>query len=1184
MATRNWTPEQQQAIDARGGSLLVSAAAGSGKTAVLAQRAIGHLTDPVNPVDADKLLIVTFSRAAATEMRQRISDGLRTLLEQDPTNLNLLRQQLLLESAHISTIHAFCLDLIKENFQDLSLSPDFRLGDEREVKLLQALALQKVVEQYYNEDTDGQFADLVELFSSSRDDLNVERTVITLYNFLRAHPFYEDWLAQKLALYDPSLPLSTSDWGKVLLDYALQAVECALALTDEALDLIQDDEPMRKAYLPAFLQDKGDLCHLYQIIQAGQWDAIVDVLSHFGFAPLGRLTQYPDETFKNRVQGLRKKVKTIIEKLRDKQFCQTESQHQEDMEYLRPLVQLLFSLTVDFGRQYDAIKQERKLCDFSDLEHLALQLLYVKEEPSGAYIPSPFATEVAGRFAEVFIDEYQDTNSTQEMIFKAVSRNGKNLFMVGDVKQCIYRFRQAMPEVFLEKKQHFPLFDGHDFPAKILLNRNFRSRAGVTGSINFFFALLMGKTIGGIDYNEEERLIPQAAYPASTSNTPEVVLDIIDATGYEGEEEKAVLEARQIAGRIRALLSGGQIITRKDGQDSPITPRDICILMRSPKTRVDAYLKVFAEEGIPLWADSQSGYLQTSEISAVVALLRVVDNPLLDVEMVKAMMSPLFAFTAEQIAKLRLIDRHKSIYLLLGQAAQTGDSDVQHFLSILDELRHLAAVLPVDALLQKLYDLTAFPLVVRTMEWGEARLANLQLLLHYARDCESWGYRGLCGFVRFLDQLERQGEDLPPALWQATDAVALMSVHRSKGLEFPVVFLADASHGFNKTDLRSRTLVNSRLGFGCMRRDWERLIQFTTMPLEAVRIECENEMLSEELRILYVALTRAREQLFISIYEDKLATKLAGWASPVLADGKLPAWMMRFANAIGDWILMAALHHPDGGALRTLAGMEECGICAAPDRMSIQVVPPIEKVEPSATTSVPAQAEADPQLVAQIIHKATFQYPYEAELGVPSKLSVSDIVSAAGGDYRFQRRPDFERNKGLTPAEKGIALHKFMQFAVYAQAKQNPSGELSRLQAQHFLSADEADAIAGEIWRIEQFFASPLAERIFAADVVHRELRFLWEAGEGILGAYTNAVRGGATTVLQGVVDCLFIEKGRGVVVDYKTDHASSEAALAEHYRPQLLLYRDVMSQYLHIPIEECILYSFQMGKAISIV
>ncbi len=1175
MADTKWTDQQQAAIDSRGGTLLLSAAAGSGKTAVLVERVIRRILDSKNPIDADKIVVVTFSNAAAREMRERIGARLSQLLREKPGDLQLLRQQVLLTKAQISTIHSFCLNLIRDHFETLDLPPDFRIADENELALLRDQVLNDTIEAYYAGEQGEEFADLVELLSSGRDDRRVGQTVLKLYDFVRSHPFYEDWLQEKLAMYDPGQPVEQTVWGRVILDYAADALRYSVALITEAIDRIQQDEAMAKAYLTPFKSDYQQLLEIQSAVEGGSWDEICAALSRFETIRLGQLRGYADDEKKEQVKTLRAKVKKLVENLRDKQFCATSMQFSEDIADLRPKVELLFRLTLDFDRELIRRKQADKMVDFSDLEQYTIRLL-MEKTPDGLK-KTGLARALSTGIEEIYIDEYQDTNYAQEMIFSAVSNNGQNLFMVGDVKQSIYRFRQAVPELFMQKKSSYSPFDGVHYPAKLDLNRNFRSRSEVTGCINYVFRSLMSPQVGELEYGAGEALVPGAQYPKYPAAGCELRL-----LNGENAEDTSVLEAEYVAHRIQQLLREGYQVTEKDGKMRPLRMGDVCILLRATKNKAEIYRRALAERGLHGITDGTCGYLDTLEISSVLALLQVVDNPLQDIPLVQALTSVMFGFTTDDLAELRCADRKGTVYSALQKYAEMGHEKSARFLQLLSKLRGYAASLPADQLLWRLYEETGFLALASSLEGGETRGANLRLLVSYAKQYEQTGCRGLSGFVRFLTRIYERGSDLAGAPSSpGEDAVRIMSIHKSKGLEFPVVFLCDNAKEFNRMDLRQNTLLHSRLGFACVRRNMELLCQFTTLPMEAVRLELEREMLSEELRVLYVAMTRAKEKLILTACLKKPARKLSSLAASCPPDGPIPPYVVRGVSSYADWLMLCALRHPAGDEIRAVPGAsapvikEDC-------RWEIYLESAQEK-ETAVSHGFERASKPDQSLKKQLERRLSYSYSNLGSTLLPNKFAISEIAKGkAAVQYYFQKRPRFEMGGALTGAERGNAMHKFMQFANYQKAACSVVEELDRLEREHYLTPEERRGV--EVEKLAAFFNSELARRIFSAQKVYRELRFLTGLGREELEKYMPYPKTTDKTTVQGVADCVFIEDGQGVIVDYKTDRHITPAELKKRYRVQLELYRVILQKSLEVPIKECVIYSLDLGQTIPIL
>ena len=897
-----WTRAQQQAISCRGGTVLVSAAAGSGKTAVLVQRVIDILTDRKHPVDADRILVVTFSNAAAEEMRQRINTRLSELLAENPTDSYLLRQRTLLSAAHISTVHSFCLELVRANFQLLDIPADFRLGSQNEIDLLEEDVAVQTIEQNY-EDNDGSFSDLVELVSSGRDDKGLQDTLHRLYGFVRSHPFYREWLNEKLLMYDDTIPVGQTVWGQVILQYALDAVEFAQSQLRRAIEQMQGDAAMEKAYLPAFASDLAQLNALYSTLRTGSWGEVCQQLQTIRPERLGSLRGYEDDGKKQLVQRMRKSAQAVVAKLAEQLFCADEQEFAEDIRFLRPRIETLFSLVLDYDRRLLAAKRERSLLDFADLEHFAVQLLV--ERRDGEYCKTPLARQLSESFAFVLVDEYQDTNATQDMIFGSVSRPD-NLFMVGDVKQSIYRFRQAMPEIFIHKRSAYHDYDGQNYPARIVLSNNFRSRSQVTDAINYLFYALMSREVGEIDYDDSEALTPSAVYPEHLQADTE--MHLVENRSEELSDPMA--EAGYAARQIKKMLDEGFLVN-DHGQMRPVRPGEICILLRSMKNRAQIYENELTRLGVPVWTDSRVGFLETVEISTALSILRAVDNPLIDIHLTAAMMSPVYAFTADEMAVVRMHDRRSHLYLNCQAIAQQPEDEREQqlsqkcadFLSSFSQLRQIASSSPAHRLIQQLIDRTGLWDMVLAMKYGQTRKANLRLLIQYAQEYEAGGLKGIAGFLRFVDRMQQRGEDwsCAGAASDRSDAVRIMSIHHSKGLEFPVAFLCDTAKKFNTQDLHSNMLLHSQLGFACCARDFVTRKQYPTVPMEALRLELERSMLSEEMRILYVALTRAKEKLVITAVQNDLEKKLSGFAGALAENDRVSPYVARSAQSYADW-------------------------------------------------------------------------------------------------------------------------------------------------------------------------------------------------------------------------------------------------------------------------------------------
>ena len=1183
MSERNWTESQRDAIDARQGTLFVSAAAGSGKTAVLVQRVIERLTDPVSPSDADRLLVVTFTNAAAAEMKERIGERLAELLEKNPGDMQLQRQQMLLQRANISTIHSFCSDLVRENFYKLNISPDFRILEEHEWKLLREQAMAQVLEQAYAQATPD-FQEFLEGFCAERNDQRMMGLIDHLYDFLRTHPFPKRWMEEQEQAYQADMPIGKTPWGQVILDYAAGMVSYAILLTEHALELLTQDDKLKQAYTEMFSEELTGYRYLQEVLQSGGWDRTAQALSSIIYIRMPTPRGYKDDPLQQQIASFRKASKEAMEKL-ETFFAQSEEEYRRELEQLAPLIHTLFDLTLRFSQELDTLKLQKKAADFNDLEHWALQLLM--EETEDGICRTEEAIQLSKQFDEVMVDECQDINETQDMLFRAISREEQNLFMVGDVKQSIYGFRQAMPKLFLDRRNAFPAYSRteNQYPASLMLDRNFRSRQTVVDSVNFLFRQLMSEQAGDVVYQGKEELVAGAEYPPQEGC--ETRLDFLQPDQQReedaSEEAMAVLEARHIASMIASMMEDGFLVTNRTVQ-RPVRYGDFCILLRSANRYAAEYAKELQRHGIPAQSDVSPGFFETSEIAVMLSFLRVIDNPIQDIPLLAVLMSPVYGFTADDMADIRLEGRALPLYLALVQHAESGDTRSQTVLKDLDEYRMIAATMPSDRMLERIYEKSGYRNMVQAMDDGERRLANLQLLLDYARKYESFGYHGISRFIQFLDRLQEKDFDLPSAAvcTESDNVVRVMSIHRSKGLEFPVCIVAGCDREINSR--KADTLLHPKLGVGMKLWNNEGFYRYNTLPRKAIALEEDRETMSEELRILYVAATRAREKLIFVATVKNLEKRLSALGAPLTEAEQIDSHLVTQVSRMSDWLMMCGMRHPDGQKLRELAGVTDEIIQRkgyTPWDIRILLPPEADQV-PEIREEEPA--EADLSLLQTLQKQVEYRYPYEGLRGIPAKVTASALTKkeeAAHPGESLLSRPSFLYSKGLTPAERGTALHSFLQFSNYAAAAENPQAELERLQAQGFLTKEQAEAVNRK--QVGQFFQSQIAKRMLASSYLVREYRFAVEipASQAAPESSQNLPLTDHTVVLQGAVDCAFEEDGELVIVDYKSDRSSQPEELWRRYHKQLELYAMAMEQCTGKPVKECLLYSFHWNQEI---
>lgn len=1165
---RNWTTEQKNAIEDKGGTLLVSAAAGSGKTAVLVERIIERILNKEENIPADRLLVVTFSVAAANEMKERIATALEKRLSENPKDNYIRRQQMLLEKAQISTIHSFCLNLIRENYNLLDISPGFKIGDEKDIEILTIDTVRQVLEEEYQKG-DKDFLECAELIISGKDDKKLEETIKNLYSFIRSHPFYDTWLDKKAMLFDDKISPKDSVWGKIAIDYGTEALNFAKSLSDSCLSMIIKDEQLTEKMLPFFTDENSLIEILKNKLSNFTWDDAFDSLNSVSFGRMPTVRNY-EGIYKDKIKNARDKYKKIVENLRDNVFVTNEAQFKDDMLYLRPKINALFNCVKSLDKKLTEIKTEKKILDFGDLEHLALKLLVKSENP---FEITDIAKELRNYFKMVVVDEYQDTNEAQEMIFKSLSKD--NLFMVGDVKQSIYRFRQAMPEIFLSKKRTFSDYDQKTYPAKIIFNKNFRSRQEVTESINFIFEMIMTMAVGEIDYQGEEKLYGKAEYPPNGEND---LTEIHLINTENSEKDKTLIEAEYVAKKIKELLNSGFKVKGEDGNLRQVTPSDICILMRSPKGKASSYANALSKEGINSFCDVRESFLNSREILAVVSLLKTVQNPLDDISLVGTMISPMFNFSAEEVARIKTNHHCKHFYVALLEE-RNDNKKVDYFLSKLEKITALCATMSAREALSRIFKLTDFLKIAGAMDDGERRKQNLYLLLSYAEVYEEYGHKSSSGFITFLDRLFENSLDMQSAVKPSDDGVTIMSIHRSKGLEFPVVFLCDTSKNFNKQDINSDTVVHSSLGFGAGRRDFAKRVQFKTLPLVCDRLELLRMSLSEEMRILYVALTRAKEKLFITATTRGNAKTLEKAEYPFDQNGKISPYNVREASSYLDWILMAAVHSKDLEKDLTELSIipnvrgEQIGLFKLQLAQADQIEEGEEKLATETIT------ELDEDYYKAIKYSLEQTYKDDAKTTLDTKISVSKMIKETD-EKLFSKKPSFTSEKP-TGANKGLAFHSFMLYGDLENAKADFGKEKQRLLEKRFMTEKELELVKEE--DVLAFTMSDVYKNMSASSFVKKEMPFMAElSSEELVGIFE--IPKGEKIVVQGISDVVFRnEAGELVILDYKTDNCKSAEELVSRYKNQLNLYETILKKSLGETVAEKIIYSVKLKREIKL-
>ncbi len=1160
---RNWTENQLDAIESRNGTVLVSAAAGSGKTAVLVERLIRRITDEKHPTDADKILVVTYTNAAASEMKERAEAAVSDLLLNDPNNKYFRKQQLLIPKMNISTVHSFCSKLCKEYFHVLDIARDFRILTDKQKIDLTTTALDFVIDERMDS---GNFI-LSDAFSSDKNDAKLNEIILKLSDFINSHLDPKKWLADTLKMYTENKDICLTIWGETIIEYAKSIVELCIDISQNNVKIAHEEDVLKEKYAPTCETDIEMLQQLYDEFELNDWDNLKDILGNIKWKKFGMAKGCSDDLLKTRVSDSRKHVKELIAKVQ-KLFIDSSDEVREDITTTYTVIKELAEITLKYQATYTMLKNEKKFVDYSDLEHLTLKLLL--DDRDGVKIPSEIALQISERYAEIMIDEYQDTNEVQDWIFRAVSKNDSNKFMVGDLKQCIYSFRQAMPEIFIGYKENFKRYDNknQEYPAKVILDKNFRSRDSVINGINFVFDKLMSKKCGGVEYNDEEKLTLGADYP--DGNGYEMQIDLLE----KSDEKSQILEARHIANTINDLIKKGFMVKSESGLRT-LKFSDCCILLRSVRSNAPIYAKELESMGVPAWIQETEGFFERKEILQIMSFLQVIDNPNNDIALLSVLMGPIYGFKPDDLAELRLNDRQSSIYVSL---VNSNNDKFKTFLRDIEEYRLLSAHTQTEAFLDMLFVKTSFEALILAMDKGEERLGNVRKLRNYAAEFESSGFAGVSGFVRFTDNLKKNNEDLEAAS-KGTDkenVVKIMSIHKSKGLEFPVCFVANlASPKRPETD---DVILNSKLGLGVKILDNNSGYKYTNIVREAVNIKNNLDEIEEELRILYVAMTRAKEKLIMVASYDNVEKTVTKIASYINNETKVKPSIVKNAPNMAAWLIMCALKHPNANNLRKLTGLDDSYICR--DNYTpweVNVVSKIDNIE-AKTLEDSISICTNQELIERIQEKVNFVYPNAHLNEIPSKVTASAVVHNKENTVQSLNRPAFMSFSGLTPAERGIALHSYIEFCNLENASIDPEGERDRLVDNGYITKEQGEVVNFE--KLIRFLESPLGTRIRKSVKLYREFRFTSNISASLVNDEFDS---DINISLQGAVDCLFYENDKIYIVDFKTDRVESGEQLANLYGIQLKLYANALEKLKEVEVGGCYLYSFNLNKEIFI-
>ncbi|MBQ4536076.1 MAG: helicase-exonuclease AddAB subunit AddA [Lachnospiraceae bacterium] len=1198
-----FTPEQQKVIELHNRNILVSAAAGSGKTAVLVERIIQMVCNEEQPVDIDRLLIVTFTNAAAAEMRERIAAGIAEQLRLHPESEHIQKQGTLLHNAQITTIDSFSLFLVRNHFHEIGLDPAFRVADEGEIKLMNRDVLAGLLEDAFAGNLEGiadveRFHRFVEYFAPNGRETTLENYILSLSRYAASFPWPKDWLLARKTDYAAGTveEIAGSDYGVYLKNHIGRMLAGCIEKLQTAKKLAESpDGP----YMYGELLD----AEIEQLEQVCRKDTLTEYEEFLPTVTFGRLPTKKDDSVsavkREQAKNLRNEVKATLQDIQDKFFATPlELVAVQGAECMEP-VSVLIDLVLAFDKRMKEKKQEKKLIDFSDMEHYALEILLHKDEETGEITPSPVALEYRSYFAEVLIDEYQDSNLVQEYLLKAVSgeEDGHfNRFMVGDVKQSIYKFRLARPELFLEK---YDAYSEDGECQRIDLSKNFRSRSQVVESVNEIFEKIMSREVGGIDYDEKAALYAGAQYPENFGCESELMLV---------EKADAEAEPLAIAQKIKELCTTFKVTDKATGELRPVTYRDMTILLRTTSGWDERFKKVLEAEGIPVHITSKTGYFAASEVQELLQFLRVLDNPMQDIPLFGVMKSVFGGFTEEEIAQIRAGKGECSLYEAVQVMGEINEPDTRARLTakcnlLLEKIntyRAMTVYMPIRELLQKIADDHYYLDYVTALPAGSKRRANVEMLFTKASDFEKTSYFGLFHFVRYMEQLEKYDVDYGEAdtLDENADVVRIMSIHKSKGLEFPVVFVAGLSKKFNMQDVNQAFIVDMDLGLACDYVNPTKRIRNKTLRRTVLSKKMREDILAEELRVLYVALTRAKEKLIMTAALSKAEEKWELFREQKRAHLSFLEFME--ANSFLDFLLPV------------LAGT---GVqVAVTDVQDLLEGMFREQLELGSKEILLSEAEryADQDKIQQLKDRFAFVYPHKNLEQLYTKTTVSElkIAAMAGQDeaayHAFEEKevvpyiPAFKREQEqVSGTVRGNAYHRVMelldfeklmegQFTEFPKNYETYKSELDEEKLAHHLKAflteltedlrlSEEYKGALSVRKIMNFFGQEIAYRMWAADrrgELYREQPF-------VLGIDATRVLPEApaeeTVLIQGIIDVFFVEDGQIVLLDYKTDVISSMQELWKRYKEQLIYYEEALCKLMALPVKESKLYSFYL-------
>ena len=1229
----NWTEEQLNAIEGRGSNLLVAAAAGSGKTAVLVERIITLITDEEYDVDIDKLLIVTFTNAAASEMRERIGERIEKELDKNPASKKLQRQITLLNNASITTLHSFCLKVIRDNFNLIDLDPKFKIADSTEEVILKEEALEELFEKKYEEED---FLKLVECYGGSKSDKALEDIIFRLYSFVMSSPWPEEWLddASESFNIDEDFNFYDSKWGQIIKEIVKVELYSSLKLIEKGIDICSGDDGLLP-YEETLLKDREEISELINAF-SDNFNSFYQSFSYFKLDKIKRCKKGADENSREAVKKIRDKVKEKLETLRENHFFMSTDDIASTIKNLYPLMKTLTDTVKEFSKLYSKKKRDKNILDFNDLEHFALNILCKKDEDKKIH-PTDISLDFRKKYKEVMVDEYQDSNTVQEVIIDMVSKkhtDEPNVFMVGDVKQSIYRFRQAEPELFLEKYNSYKREEGEK-NRKITLYKNFRSRKEVIDGVNYIFKMVMSKAVGEIPYTKEEELNLGADYKESPEGLivgGPIQLHLLekDKEDEEGEYEEDLtniqLEGRMVGKIIKDLVENEKtpfmVYDKNLKKERRVKYKDIVILLRATSNWGEFFSEELEAMGIPVYADTNTGYFKTLEVQTILSLLQIIDNPRQDIPLLAVLRSPIYSFTAEELIDIRLMDEKVSFYEALKLIEESDHNEefekgtkekVNRFLENLLKWRKKAEYMPIDELIWYLYMDTGYFAYVAGMPGGMQRQANLKILFQRAKSYEETSLKGLFNFILFINKLKESSSDMGSAkiVGENEDVIRIMSIHKSKGLEFPVVILASLSKRFNLQDINRNILFHKDLGIGPDYVDYDKRLSYPTAIKKAIMEKIKLQSLSEEMRVLYVALTRAKEKLILTGQVKDFNSTVENWyfkGGNGEGEDKIPEFEVMGGRSYLDWIGPALIRHKYFNDLRKEMNptlISEASLVADPSMWTLKLwdkkALSLKNGEEEERV-INLAKEGESEFKKEIYRRLDYQYEYALASRLPSNLSVSeakgyrnreyDEEEDTAYDYSYNlfepaliKLPKFlDGEKKLTGAEKGTIMHFVMEHIDFLKVNsiEEIKEQINYMVSEKFIN--ESDAQAVKPYKILNFFKSDLGNRLINSKKVYREFPFYIEVGAREIFKELPLKYEEEKMVLRGVIDCFFEEEDSIILIDYKTDYVEGDnlEGIKEKYKVQLDYYKRALENITNKKVKGRFIYLFSKEKIVE--